>query len=184
MSGFPAQVFADGPTERQSATPQLLTSLISQAQQTLTISTPYFVPDYSVINALCATAHRGVTVTMIFPKRNDSFVVKATSQSYYEKMLTAGIIIYEFNKGLLHAKTLTIDEQVTLIDSTNMDLRSFDLNYENNILLYDRQTTAAVRKRQQDYIAESDRVSIETVKAWSIPKRIWNHLIATIGPLL
>lgn len=66
--GFLAQVFGDGPTERQGSTPQMLTTLISQAEHSLTVSTPYFVPDYSVINALCATAYRGIKVKMIFPK--------------------------------------------------------------------------------------------------------------------
>ncbi|MEC5210679.1 phosphatidylserine/phosphatidylglycerophosphate/cardiolipin synthase-like enzyme [Psychrobacter sp. PL15] len=125
--GFAAQVFADGPTQRRGATPQFLGALISQAQHTLIISTPYFIPDYSLINILCATAYRGVAVAMIFPKHNDSFVVAATSRSYYWQLLEAGVKIYEYKPGLLHAKTLTVDGELSLIGSTNLDLRSFDL---------------------------------------------------------
>ena len=84
---FAAQVFSDGPTQRQGNTPQFLGALISQAQHTLIISTPYFVPDYSLVSILCATAYRGVAVTMIFPKKNDSFIVAATSHSYYWECL-------------------------------------------------------------------------------------------------
>jgi len=72
--GSAAQVFSDGPTQRSGATPQFLSTLISQAQHTLIISTPYFVPDYTLVNTLCATAYRGVKVTMIFPKNNDSLI--------------------------------------------------------------------------------------------------------------
>lgn len=182
--GFPAQVMGDGPTERKGATPQLFANLIACAQDTLTLSTPYFVPDATVLEALCSAAHRGVTVTLIFPKVNDSRIVAAASHSYYRKLLTAGCEIYEFRNGLLHAKTLTIDGKVTLIGSSNLDLRSFDLNYENNILLQDAEVTAAVRERQSDYISQSDPVMLTQVLDWPYHRRIWNNVIATIGPVL
>lgn len=182
--GFPAQVFSDGPTQRRGSSPQFLSTLISQAQHRLIISTPYFVPDYSLINTLCATAYRGVEVIMIFPQNNDSFVVAATSRSYYWELLEAGVKIYEFKGGLLHAKTLTIDGKITLIGSTNLDLRSFDLNYENNIVLSDPAITLDVTQRQYDYISDSDAVTREQVKAWTLPGRIWNNVVATIGPVL
>lgn len=133
--GFPAQIMGDGPTERFGATPQLFATLIACARERVTLSTPYFVPDAMVLDTLCATAHRGVRVCLIFPQRNDSWVVAAASRSYYRKLLEAGCEIHEFRDGLLHAKTLTIDGKVSLLGSSNLDLRSFDLNYENNILL-------------------------------------------------
>ena len=182
--GFAAQVFADGPTQRSGATPQFLGALISQAQQTLTISTPYFVPDYSLINVLCATAYRGVKVTMIFPKNNDSLVVAATSRSYYWQLLEAGVKIYEYKPGLLHAKTLTVDGQISLIGSTNLDLRSFELNYENNIVFSDTALTADIMERQSQYIADSDEVTRQQVENWPLPYRIWNNIVATMGPIL
>ena len=182
--GFPAQVMGDGPTERRSATPQLFANLIATAQVDLTLSTPYFVPDATVLEALCAAACRGVCVTLIFPKVNDSWIVAAASRSYYRKLLDAGCIIYEFKAGLLHAKTLTIDDKVSLIGSSNLDLRSFDLNYENNILLQDEATTQAIRNRQKDYIGRSEETTLPTVLAWPYHRRIWNNVIATIGPVL
>ena len=182
--GFAAQVFADGPTQRHGATPQFLGALISQAQHTLIISTPYFVPDYSLVSILCATAYRGVEVTMIFPKKNDSFVVAATSHSYYWQLLEAGVRIYEYKPGLLHAKTLTVDGEISLIGSTNLDLRSFDLNYENNVVMSDKALTADIIERQYQYIADSDEVLREHVENWSVPYKIWNNIVATMGPVL
>ncbi|WP_299848318.1 cardiolipin synthase [uncultured Roseovarius sp.] len=182
--GFPAQVMGDGPTERRGATPQLFSNLIACAQSELTLSTPYFVPDATVLEALCAAAHRGVEVTLIFPKVNDSWIVAAASRSFYRKLLEAGCVIHEFKGGLLHAKTLTIDGKLSLVGSSNLDLRSFDLNYENNILLQDPKTTAAIFQRQQDYIASSSHVDLPEVLAWSYRRRIWNNVIATIGPVL
>ncbi|QDT01855.1 Cardiolipin synthase [Rubripirellula lacrimiformis] len=182
--GIVAQVFGDGPTERHGSTPQLFSLLMGQAQTELTISTPYFVPDQTVLDAICAAAHRGVQVTMIFPKRNDSWIVAAASRSYYRRLLDSGVIIYEFRSGLLHAKTLTVDGVITFIGSSNMDLRSFDLNYENDVLLHDAELTKAVRNRQQIYIADSESVTIDDVQSWSPMLRIWNNVIATLGPVL
>lgn len=182
--GFPALVMGDGPTERRGATPQLFATAIACARDHLTLTTPYFVPDATVLDALCAAAHRGVTVTLIFPKKNDSWVVAAASHSFYAKLLEAGCIIHEYTTGLLHAKTLTIDGQVSLIGSSNLDMRSFDLNYENNILLQDAAVTAAICERQAKYLAHSEQVSLMDVKNWSYQRRIWNNVIATIGPIL
>jgi cardiolipin synthase len=92
--------------------------------------------------------------------------------------------LYEYVGGLLHTKSLTVDGEVTLIGSANMDRRSFDLNYENNILFSDAELTAAVRARQHEYIARSRPVDRETVASWSIPRRLWNNSLAMLGPVL
>ena len=123
-------------------------------------------------------------VTLILPARNDSWVVAAASHSYYRRLLEAGCHIHEFYGGLLHAKTFTMDGKILIVGSTNLDLRSFDLNYENNILLQDRSMTLEVWKRQQDYIASSHAVELADVVAWSARRRIWNNVVATVGPIL
>lgn len=183
-NGFPAQVMGVGPTERRGATPQLFSNLFACSEKTLTLTTPYFVPDATTLEALCAAAHRGVAVTLIFPKRNDSWIVAAASHSYYHRLLDAGCVIYEHRHGLLHAKTLTIDGKISLIGSSNLDLRSFDLNYENNLLLQDETITQAITERQQCYIDNADQVKLPEVLAWRYSRRIWNNVIATIGPVL
>ena len=182
--GFPAQVMGVGPTERRGATPQLFSNLFACAEEELTLTTPYFVPDATVLEALCAAAHRGVAVTLVYPKINDSWIVAAASRSYYHRLLDAGCVIYEHRQGLLHAKTLTVDGKVSLIGSSNLDLRSFDLNYENNILLQDESITQAIAERQQQYIESSDQVELSAVLAWRYYRRVWNNVIATIGPVL
>ncbi len=182
--GFPAQVMGVGPTERRGATPQLFSNLFACAEKTLTLTTPYFVPDATTLEALCTAAHRGVKVRLIFPQKNDSWIVAAASHSYYRRLLDAGCIIYEHKYGLLHSKTLTIDGKVSLIGSSNLDLRSFDLNYENNILLQDEAITQAITDRQECYIDHSVEVKLPEVLAWRRYRRVWNNVIATIGPVL
>ncbi|WP_100640666.1 cardiolipin synthase [Marinobacter salexigens] len=184
QEGFPAQVMGVGPTERHGATPHLFANLFACAQSELILSTPYFVPDATVLDALCAAAYRGVKVALIFPKINDSWIVAAASRSYYHRLLDAGCVIHEFKGGLLHAKTLTIDGKISLIGSSNLDLRSFDLNYENNILLQDEAITQAITERQHTYISQSEVVTLPEVLAWHYHERIWHNVIATIGPVL
>jgi cardiolipin synthase A/B len=182
--GFTAQVIGTGPTVRHSAMPEVFESLIYAARKELFITTPYYVPNSPMQAALCAAASRGVDTTIIFPERNDDFAVGATSKSYYEELLAAGVKIYEFRPGLLHAKSITLDGEITLIGSANMDRRSFDLNYENNILLYDSAMTALMRERQTEYLQQSRAVTLDDVQAWSWQKRIWYNACAVMGPVL
>ncbi len=182
--GFPAQVMGDGPTIRRAATPQMFATLFSTASESLTISTPYFVPDALVLDSLTGAALRGVNVTLIVPRKNDSWIVSAVSRSYYRKLLIAGVRIFEFEGGLLHAKTLTIDGEVCVIGSSNLDQRSFDLNYENNMLISDPTTTNALCDRQNDYLANAVQVSMSHVENWSLHLRIWQNIMATLGPVL
>jgi len=182
--GFPAQVMGVGPTERTGAAPQLFSNLFACAEKSILLTTPYFVPDTTVLEALCTAAHRGVTVTLIFPKKNDSWIVAAVGHSYYRRLLDAGCIIYEYRKGLLHSKILTIDGKISLVGSSNLDLRSFDLNYENNLLLQDKSLTQAINERQYCYIRGADEVELPKVLNWPFYKRVWNNIIATLGPVL
>jgi cardiolipin synthase len=169
---------------RFSAMPEMFSALMFAARRDVVISTPYYVPNEALQTALCATALRGVDTTIIFPARNDSWIVAAASRSYYADLLAAGVKIHEYAGGLLHTKSLTLDGEITLIGSANMDRRSFELNYENNILFCDRALTAAMRQRQQDYIAQSSPVTEEAVARWPIHRRLWNNAVATLGPVL
>ena len=182
--GFPAQVIATGPTGRNSAMPEVFSTLMYSAHQSLVITTPYYVPNESMQDALCSAARRGIETTIVFPARNDSWQVAAASHSYYRELLEAGVNIHEYFGGLLHTKSMTIDGEVTLIGSANMDRRSFELNYENNILFYDPQLTAAMRQRQDTYLARSHPVTVEQVEQWSIARRFLNNSIAILAPVL
>ena len=182
--GFPAQVIGTGPTVRNSAMPEIFETLIFGARNRLLITTPYYVPNTPMQAALCASARRGVDTTIVFPAKNDSWIVGAACRSYYLDLLEAGVQIYEYVGGLLHTKSLTIDGEVTLIGSANMDRRSFELNYENNILFYNKELTADVVQRQESYIAKSEIVTAESVAAWNWRQRLWNNTIAMLGPVL
>ena len=164
--------------------PEVFESLLHAARHEIVVTTPYFVPNESIQAALCACAHRGVETTLVVPRDNDSWIVAAASRSYYQGLLQAGVRIFEYVGGLLHAKTLTVDGQIALIGSANMDRRSFELNYENNILLYDPAITRQLLDRQRHFISQSRRVTADEVAARGLGVRLRNNAIATLGPIL
>jgi len=182
--GFTAQVIASGPTYRPSAVPELFATLIYAARRELIVTTPYFVPVPELLSALCAAGHRGVATTLIFPARNDDAVVGAICRSHYAALLGAGVRVFEFGPGLLHTKSLTLDGEVTLIGSANLDRRSFDLNYENNILLHDAACTQQMRARQMAYLQQSREVTRAEVRAWPLHRRLLDNAVGMLGPIL
>ncbi len=182
--GFVAQAIGTGPEVRFSALPEIFVTLMYAARSELVVTTPYYVPDDAMQSALCACARRGIATRLVLPARNDSRFVAAASRSYYPALLAARVEIHEFEDGLLHAKTLTLDGAITLIGSANMDRRSFELNYENEILLADAALTGDLRRRQQEFIARSRRVTEAEVAAWSLPRRLWMNAAAMLGPVL
>lgn len=182
--GFCAQVIAMGPLDPPSALPEMFAALLYAARHEVIVTTPYFVPVDALQSALRAAAHRGVAVTLILPARNDDFAVAAASRSTYADLIGAGVRLYEFHAGLLHAKTVTVDAKVSLIGSANMDCRSFALNFESNILLADVETTSAIRARQMGYLTDSTRITAQAVAAWPWYRRLWNNCLAMLGPVL
>jgi len=121
---------------------------------------------------------------MIVPRRCDSWVVAATSRSYYEDLIKAGVELFEFRSGMLHSKTIVVDRKIGLIGSANLDRRSFELNFENNILFADAIFAKAIRERQACYLADSNQITADDVANVGFFRRIWQNLLATMSPVL
>ncbi|MCC0080160.1 MAG: PLDc N-terminal domain-containing protein [Rhodobacter sp.] len=182
--GFPGLVFGSGPGFAANAVPDVAILALAAARHEVVISTPYFVPTTALDEQLRSAALRGVAVTLILPARNDSRFVGWASRAFYRGLLRAGVRVLEFRPGLLHAKTLTVDGHLAMIGSANLDRRSFELNFENNLLLSDPAVTQAIRARQDQYAADSDVVALDSVARWSLPRRLLHNLAATISPVL
>ena len=139
------QVAASGP---DSVQPSILFSLLQAiylARKEILITTPYFIPGDSILQALRIAALSGLSVKLLVPGVADSRLVNAASKSYYEDLLCAGVDIYMYQKGFVHAKTLVADGILSIIGTANMDLRSFELNFEVNVMLYDRKFSEQLR---------------------------------------
>jgi cardiolipin synthase len=182
--GVIAQMFGTGPTGSDNAMSDMFVAAMYAARSTLTITTPYFVPDEAILRALCAAPRRGVATTIIFPTRNDSLLVANACRSNYLNLLESGVAVYEYPLGLLHTKSMTIDDHIALVGSANMDRRSLELNYENNLLIADADFTRTLCARQAEYLAASNRIAIEAVRAWPFHKRLLQNAIAMMAPVL
>ena len=179
-----AQVIGTGPILAYSAMTACFSELIHAAREELVITTPYFVPDDPLLYALLSAARRGIRTILILPAKNDSRIVAAASRSHYADLLKAGVELFEYHCGLLHAKTMIVDGKVGLVGSANLDRRSFELNFENNILFADETLAAQIRARQNEWLVDSSRVTIEQVAAATILARLWQNTLAMFGPLL
>lgn len=179
-----AQVLGTGPTTRYDAMPSCFAELIHSARRQLVVTTPYFVPDEQVLFALTSAAMRGVETILVLPRRNDSIVVAATSRSYYRDLIAAGVKLFEYRCGLLHAKTMVVDGKLGMIGSANLDRRSFELNFENNILFADEDFARTVRERQERFIADCDEATMADVEHFSLAQRLWQNSLAMLSPIL
>ena len=182
--GVVAQMFGTGPTARHNAMSDMFVATMYAARKELLVTTPYFVPDEALQRALCAAPRRGVKTTIVFPARNDSILVGNSCRSTWPALLDAGVTVLEYPLGLLHTKSMTIDGEFALVGSANMDRRSLELNYENNLLIADRTVVESVRARQLGYMSVSHAVDIETVKAWPYHQRLLQNAIGMMAPVL
>ena len=178
------QVVPSGPGPTPQAIHQALLTMIYTAREELIITTPYFAPDEALVQAVCAAATRGVRVVIIVPEVSDSPIVAAAARSHYIDLLEAGVEIYHFHGGLLHAKTVTMDRDMALIGSTNMDQRSFFLNFEVTLFIYDDDFASVLRFLQTDYLSKSTRVYLDEWRsrpAWEV---FCDNSAQLLGPLL
>ena len=179
-----AQAFETGPTTRHNAMSDMFVACLYAARRELFITTPYFVPDEAILRAVCAAPRRGVRTTLIVPARCDSWLVAKACRSTYADLLDCGVQLHEYPLGLLHAKTMTVDGELALLGSANIDRRSLELNFENNVLVADPAVAQAVRARQQAYLSVSPAVRPEVVRAWPFHQRLLQDVVGMMAPVL
>jgi cardiolipin synthase len=156
-----AQVLPSGPGYPQENTQCMIVSLIHAAKKQVILTTPYFVPDESLLQALRTAVLRGVEVHLVVSRKADHLIVGWAQRSYYEQLLAMGIAIHRYAPGLLHAKHISIDDTLALIGSSNLDIRSFALNAEVSMIIYDPHVVAALRVVQERNMAGADRLTAE-----------------------
>jgi cardiolipin synthase len=178
------QVLPTGPDARVEAIEQVLLTAVYAAARELVLTTPYFVPDESLLFALKSAASRGVQVTLIVPAKVDSHMVKYASRAHQADLLEAGVRIAQFEGGLLHTKSITVDDQFSLFGSLNLDPRSLRLDFEITLAVYDADFTRALRRLQQTYLDRSHTLDLAACRARSAVERFAEDTARLVGPLL
>ena len=154
------QVLPSGPGYDDDNNLRLFVELFHAAQNRIVIANPYFVPDDAMMLAITSAAQRGVDVTLIVSAIGDQFMVYHAQRSFYEELLRAGVKIYRYQSPvLLHSKHLSIDDDIAVIGSSNMDLRSFQLDLEVTLICYDSGVVAEMQKVFADYLRHSTRLN-------------------------
>jgi len=178
------QVVPSGPGETGDGLLQMLLALINAAEKELVLTTPYLVPDDSMLRALRGAAARGVRVAMILPERVDSILTRHASRSYYEELLEAGVEIYLYEKGLLHTKSIAVDETMSMFGTVNLDMRSLWINYELSLFVFDPGFARSLHALQETYLADSRRIDPSEWSDRSTGRRLIENSLRLFGPLL
>lgn len=178
------QVVPSGPGETGDGLLQMLLALINAAQEELVLTTPYLVPDDSVIVALRGAAGRGVAVTLVLPEKVDSLLTRYASRSYYDDLLDAGVTIQLYRGGLLHTKSISVDGTMSMFGTVNLDMRSLWLNYEVALFIYHPEFAQALRALQESYIGHSARLDTAVWGARPFRERLLENTLRLLSPLL
>ena len=174
-----AQSFSSGPVHRDNILYQTLLSAIMNARDELMITTPYLGPDAGLTQALIGASRKGVLVTLIIPKLNDSALVAWSSKSYYSILMKAGVRIAEFGGGLLHTKCMLIDRKTSIFGSVNFDQRSLRLNFEVSLIVYDDDFAAKIQTLMNTYLKKSKFVNPNN---WA-KRPYWRHYVENAAQL-
>jgi cardiolipin synthase A/B len=157
---------------------------ISSAQRAIHLTNPYFVPDGGITNALVDARARGVRVVLLLPGDIDHEIVEAASRAGFGRLLDAGVEIYEYQTGLLHAKTMTIDGEWAMVGSANMDNRSLALNNEICLVAYDHEVAGRLQSIFEEDLSHSRAIDVQAWHTRSLWKRLWEFLSLPIRSLL
>lgn len=156
-----AQLVPSGPGYETLNNSKMFITLIHKAQDKIVITNPYFVPDEAMLDAITSASLRGVEVSIINSEAMDQWMVGHAERSYYTELMTAGINIYLYKQPiLLHSKHMTIDDDIAVIGSSNMDIRSFELNMECVVVAYDKTVVKDLKKVQQYNISKSRKINL------------------------
>ncbi len=176
-------VVPSGPDQEWESIEHVYFTAITQADDLIQLTTPYFVPDDPMRLALTAAALRGVQVELIVPRRSDSRIVTAAARSYFDELLRAGVHLYEYPK-MVHAKTMVVDGKIGLVGSANLDNRSFRLNFEVSALFYCESAIAELSRLFEQDKHKCRHITLKSRSRMAFPSRLAEASARLLSPLL
>lgn len=178
------QIAASGP---DSESPTILFSIlqaINLATDEILITSPYFIPGESLLDALVIASLSGISVKLLVPGVSDSVLVNSAARSYYDDLLKAGVEIYQYQKGFVHAKTMVTDKKIAMVGTANMDFRSFDLNFEVNAIVYDSAIATELTDIFYEDLKDSLRIDPVLWGARPVHRKLLEKAARLLSPLL
>ena len=178
------QVIPTGPDQQTELFQDLIVRAIFLARRRVVITSPYFIPNEAMLLALRLSALRGVQVDLAIPQRSDHRVVNAAGSYYCEYLMRFGVRVFLFPDGMLHAKTLIVDDELAMFGSANYDIRSFNLNFELNLFVHAEEAIRQVRDLQQHYIERSRQATETDWNTHTLIGRLKVNMAKLFSPLL
>lgn len=178
------QALPSGPLFPEENYRRLVVAALHAAQRRVIITTPYFVPDEVFLDAMETAALKGVKVELIVPLKSDQILVGNAARAYYERLLKSGVTIYLFYPGLLHAKSMTIDDSLAFLGSSNFDIRSFALNFEINMIFYGAEVAGKLRRQQEAFRDKSQRLTLSEWQQRPAYQRVMQNVVKLMSPVL
>ena len=178
------QIAASGPDSDFQSIMQAYFAAIATATRYVYISTPYFLPNESIMTAMKTAALAGVTVRILMPEKNDSWIVGRSSRSYVKELLEAGVEVYFYIKGFTHSKLMIVDDIFASVGTANMDIRSFNQDFEANALIYDSQLAQQLRMDYEDDLTQSKRMTLDEWDRRSRWEKAQESVARIFSPLL
>ncbi|PLS03078.1 cardiolipin synthase [Neobacillus cucumis] len=178
------QLIAGGPDNEWSVIKNIFFSMIASAEKSVWIASPYFIPDEDIFSAIKVAALSGIDVRLLVPNKPDKRIVFHASRSYFPELLEAGVKVYEYQRGFMHSKIVIVDNELASIGTSNMDMRSFHLNFEVNAFLY---RTNSTQKLVDEYINDlkyARQLDLDTFQQRHIGFRILESTARLLSPLL
>lgn len=179
----PIQITRSGPDSDWSSIMQAYFSAIMSAKKYVYLSTPYFMPNESILTALKTIALSNRTVRLVIPHKGDSKIVNLATQSYISELLDAGIEVYLFKNGFNHGKFIIVDGRMCTIGTANIDIRSFDHDFELNAIIYDKEVSRELEKTFHSYTSSSHKLSHESWDKRSLTNKFLNSTARILSPL-
>lgn len=178
------QTVSSGPDSDWASIQQAYFTLINMAKKYVFISSPYFMPGETTLNSIKTAAMSGVDVRILLPYKSDSFLTNWCSRSFVEELLEAGVRIYWYKKGLNHSKIILVDGMVASVGTANMDMRSFEQNFEVNLIIYDRNVAHTLGSYFVEDMADSEEESLHRWKFRPKRDKVRESVTRLFAPLL
>ncbi|MGC9372169.1 MAG: cardiolipin synthase [Thermovirgaceae bacterium] len=178
------QTVPSGPSYPTENYQRLIVSALHAARRRVIITTPYLIPDEGLIEALEVAVLGGARVQLVVPEQVDQFLVGNAARSYYEQLMELGVELCLYQPGILHSKTMTVDNDIAFIGTSNFDIRSFALNFELNMILYHGEALWSLRALQESYIEKSRRLSLEEWRDRPLAVEMIQGVTKLFSPLL
>ncbi|MEI7703753.1 MAG: cardiolipin synthase [Deltaproteobacteria bacterium] len=179
-----AQALPSGPTYEVENNERTFVQMLYGARRRVVVTTPYFVPDRPFVDAMQAAATRGLDVHLITPFQADQWLVRLAQESYYGELLSAGVKIHLYRRRFLHAKHVSVDDDLCAIGSSNIDMRSFTLNEEDMVFFYDREVVADLTRIQERTMGDSELLDAEAWQRRPAFRRFLQRLARLVDSLL